>query len=306
MKKGLILIICAGVMWGTSCVFVNLLSPYGFTSGQMIAFRFCIAFIAMFLYCFLCKRELIKIKLKDFVISALAGVSLAATAYTYYESMQMTSSSTAVVLLYLSPVPIMIISVLFLGERFNSKKALAVVLMLLGCAFVAGVIGDFKPDTLGVIMGLLSALLYTVYNVFNKIEAKRNVDPISGTLYTFMFGALFALTISEPWKIPSIIAEKPLFLIPVVITHSMVTCLFPFFLYTVSLKYLSVGIASSLSIIEPMTGALLGFIFYNDPLNVYKLIGIVFVISSVVLLGISENGEVLKKQKIRVKHRPNV
>ena len=38
-KKAFFLIILAGVLWGTSGIFVNLLSPYGFTPIQLVATR---------------------------------------------------------------------------------------------------------------------------------------------------------------------------------------------------------------------------------------------------------------------------
>ncbi len=289
MKKGLFLIIIAGVMWGTSCVFVNLFAPYGLSSWQMTATRMGFAFLGMFLYCLLFKREVFRVQAKELFLFFMCGSMMFATAAFYYESMQMTSASTAVVLMYIAPVPIMLLSVLFLGEKFSAKKGVAVALMLVGCALVAGVIGDFKPNALGVVMGLLSAASFTVYNIFNKIAAKRGANPLSASLYTYLFAAICALALCKPWEMPAIIGQNPGFLIPVFILHSMVTCMLPYLLYTVSMRYLSVGVASAMSIIEPLSGALLGFIFYGDPLTVPTVLGIVLVIGSVLLLGLSES-----------------
>ncbi len=265
-----------------------MLRPYGFSSMQMTAMRLSIAALGMLIYCLIFKRIAFKTGFSDLLIFAGCGLSIFCTAYFYYESMQMATESIAVILMYISPVPIMIISVLFLGEKFNYKKGIAVFSMLLGCVFVSGVFGDFKPNTLGIIFGLLSALSYTVYNILNKISARRKNDSTKATLYTFIFGALIALLLSRPWQIPAILGKDPLNLIPTVVIHSLVTCLLPYFLYTVSLKSLSVGVASALSIIEPMTTSLLGFLVYDNPLTVYTVIGIVLVVGSVFLLGVSE------------------
>ncbi len=288
MKKGLLFIVLAGVMWGSSCIFVNILAPCGISSAQMTAARLSVSFIGMLLYCLIFDRTAFKVKSRDMLVFALCGFSIFGTAFFYYESMQLTTASTAVVLMYISPVPIMLLSVLFLGERFTVKKAIAVALMLFGCAFVAGVVGNFKPDTLGIVFGLLSAVTYTAYNIFSKIAARRKAGSISATLYTFMFGSIAALAFSKPWEMPELISNKPEFLIPVMIIHGLVTCLLPYFAYTISLKSLSVGVASALSIIEPLTGSLFGFILYSEPIDAFKVIGIALVISSVFLLGISE------------------
>ncbi len=285
-------------MWGTSCLFVSWFAPYGFTSGQMTTCRMTIAFAILFTYCLIFRRDAIKIKPKDLLLYFACGAMMFATATFYYESMQLTTASTAVVLMYISPVPIMIISVLCLGESFSVKKGIATGAMLIGCALVAGIIGNFKPNFVGLLMGLLSAVSYTAYNIFNKVSAKRNTDPFTASLYTYMFAAICALILCKPWEIPAIIAENPKVIIPGLILHGLVTCLLPYLIYTISLKFLSVGIASCMSIIEPMTGALLGFIVFKDPLSVPTILGIILIIASVFLLGVSEpDGKKQKEEK---------
>ncbi len=288
MKKGLFFIILAGVMWGTVCLFVDVLAPYGFTSSQMIATRLGAAFFAMLTYCAIFKRSAFRIRPRRLVLFALCGLTLFGTGFFYYESMQLTSTSTAVMLMYTSPVPIMLLSVLFLGECFTAKKGLAIGLMLVGCAFVAGVIGNFKPNPLGVIMGLLSSASYTGYNIFCKLEAKKDIPPVTATLYTLLFATLCAAAFCKPQTLPALLSQKPLELIPLALLHGLVTCLFPYLLYSMSMKHLPVGVAASLSIIEPMSGALLGFLVLREPMTLETLAGIVLIMGAVLLLGRSE------------------
>ncbi len=290
MKKGLLLIIIAGVMWGTSCLFVDLFTPYGFSGGQMTAIRLSLAFLGLLLYCLFFDRKALKVTPKKFLFLILCGAAMCAATTLYYEAIQLTSSSTAVVLLYVSPVPIMLFSVLFLGEKFNLKKGIATALMLLGCTLVSGIIGGFRPDPLGVAAGLGSALFYSLYNILNKISAKKHIDPFSTTLYTFLFAALFSILICRPQELPILIGKNPGLLIPMFFVHSLITCLLPYLIYTISLKYVPVGVASALCIIEPMTAALLGFLVLGDPVAFSSISGIILVIAAVFLLGISEGG----------------
>ncbi len=291
MKKGIILIVIAGFMWGTAGIFVNFLSPFGFSSQQMTATRLFVSFLGMFIYCLIFNRKAFRTKAKDLLLYVVCGLTLYGTAAFYYESMQLTSVSISVMLMYISPVPIMLLSVLFLGERFNFKKGIAVLTMLIGCALVAGVFGADKPSLLGVMMGLLSAAAYTVYNIFTKLEAKRQIAPVTSTLYAFFFAMVTAAVFCRPWEIPSLIAQKPLPILPVLLVHSMMTCLLPYFLYSISLKRLSVGVASALSIIEPMSGALIGVLVFWERLTVYTICGILLVVFSVVLLAFSEENK---------------
>ncbi len=289
MKKGLIYIIIAGVMWGSCSLFVDVLAPYGFSSLQMVAMRISISAVAMLLFCLLFKRGSLKTPLKYLPLYMVCGLSLFGTAYFYYVAMRLTSPGTAVVLMYVSPVPIMLLSVLLYKEKFNLLKGVGVLLMLVGCVFVAGIIGDFKPDATGVVYGFLSAAAYTVYNIFCKLEAKLKIDSVTSTFYTFIFGGIFALLLCSPGEIPALIAKEPLVTVPTLLGQSLVTCFFPYLLYSLALKRLSVGVAASLSILEPMTGAVVGLCTGKEHLNALIVIGMVLVLGSVLLLGLSEN-----------------
>ncbi len=291
MKKGLFLVILAGISWGTSCIFVNLLSPYGFDSRQMTATRLTTALIGLLIYCLLFRRTAWKLKPKELCLCALCGLCLFGTSSFYFEAMQLTSASTSVVLMYLAPVPVMLCSILFFGEGFHAKKGIAVVGMLLGCILVAGVLGDFRPNPLGIVMGLLSAFAYAGYNIFTKLSTRRGMDPIATTLYTFLFATLCALALCKPWELPTLTAQRPGVLLPLFFVHGLVTCLLPYLCYSFSLKFISVGVASAMSIVEPLSGALLGILIYKDPLTLPTAMGMILILSSVFLLGMGESTE---------------
>ncbi len=282
------MIIIAGIGWGTSCVFVNFLEGFGFTSIQMTAVRFSTALIWMLVYCLIFNRSAFKVALKNLYLFVISGVLLYSTATVYYQSMVLTSSGTAVVLMYFAPIPVMLFSVLFFGEKFNLKKGIAVLLMLVGCIFVSGIIGNFNPNLVGILLGVLSAFLYAAYCIVNKICSKKKIDPFTFMLYTLIFSSVLAFCFKENWGIFNLVLKSPGKIIPVGLLHGLVTCMMPFLLYTVSLKYLSTGVATALSILEPLTGAILGFIFYSEPVTPYNVAGIVLVISSVLLLAFCE------------------
>ena len=115
--KSLIFVILAGLLWGTSGIFVNFLAPYGFTSIQMTSVRAAISFICILAFVLIRDKSLLKINLIQLLICCGAGGSLFATAALYYTAMQMTSVSTAVVLMYTSPIYVVVLAVFFLGDK---------------------------------------------------------------------------------------------------------------------------------------------------------------------------------------------
>lgn len=184
----------------------------------------------------------------------------------------------------ISPVYAVLISTLFLGEKLSKWKTVSIVGILVGGVLVSGVIGNAKFNVLGVLMGIASGVSYAVYNILTKICMRRGCEPGSATLYGFLVMAVVAIAVSNPGQIPSLAMQKPLLLIPLLSGLGIVTFVIPYFLYTVSLKNLSVGVASALGTIEPLSATLFSIFLFNEQPTVFSAIGIVLVLVFVVLL----------------------
>ena len=57
-NKAFLFIILAGILWGTSGIFVHYLAPLGFTSMQMTATRASVSFLCMLGYVLVRNRRL--------------------------------------------------------------------------------------------------------------------------------------------------------------------------------------------------------------------------------------------------------
>lgn len=287
-KTAFLYIVIAGICWGTSGIFVHYLAPYGFTSFHMTAVRGTVSFLCMAVYVLLKDRSLLKTRLLDLVLFLLIGATLFGTAASYYWAMQMTSVSTAVVLMYAAPVYVMIVSVLFFGERFSRLKLISVVLMLAGCALVSGIIGGMKFHPTGVLIGVLSGLIYASYSIFTKIAMKRGCKPVTTTFYSFFFMSLIALLASSPLQMLDFIPKNPPVVISLMIGLGIVTFVIPYFLYTLAIRNLSAGTASALSIIEPLAATIFSVVIFRETLTAFAAVGIVLILLAVILLGKAE------------------
>ncbi len=289
--RAFILIVLAGILWGTAPLFVKYLAPYGFTSLEMTASRSVIAVLVMAAYMLIKDRRLFVVKPLDFLLFGISGISFVGAATLYYQSLQMTSSATAVVLMYTAPVIVMVFSVLFLGERMTGLKLLSVVAMLLGCCLVSGVVGGLKFNFLGIIFGALSGISYSIYNIVTKISMKRGANAIPATLYAFLSAMIASAFISNPVKIAENISADVAKILPTVLLFGVITCVLPYFLYTVGMRNIPAGTASSLAIVEPMAATVLSAIFLNQVPDAYTVIGIILILGAVALLGVAERGE---------------
>lgn len=293
-KKAFVLIIIAGLLWGTSAIFVKFLAPLGFSSLQMTFVRGLVSLVGMAIYVLMSDRSLFRVNVKSALLFAGIGFLLFLTASSYYTAMQMTSVATAAVLLYTSPIYVTLVSMLFLGERRSVGKWVAIVLLVVGCALVSGIAGGFTLDPLGILIGVLSGITYAGYNILTKIALKKGSNPISVSFYTFLFMTLAALPFSSPASLAASISAAPVKSIALLLGLGVCTYVLPYFFYTLSMKTLSAGTASAFSVVEPLAATLYSVIIFREKFDIFTAVGIVLVVLAVVLIGLMENKEAEK------------
>lgn len=289
MKSKSVFLIClAGVLWGTSGLFVNFLAPMGFTTMQMVCMRGIVAVICMALYVFIFNKKLFRVSKGELLFSLGSGVAMFVTGVAYYGAIQASSVSTAVILMYTAPVFVMAYSVVFLSERLTNNKFVSVCFMLVGCALVSGITSGMKLNISGILLGLLSGVAYSAYNIFTKLQMRRNYNPVTSTMYCFIVMAILTLFFANPVGLVKTAVKSGVMVLPLGIGIGICTSVLPYFLYTVSLKYLPVGTASALSTIEPMAATVFSVAILGENLQLSALIGILLIICSVILLSRNE------------------
>ena len=288
-KRAILFIVIAGIMWGTSGLFSHTFGLYGYTALQKTAVRGTVAFLCMLAFVAIRHREALRIKLRDLPLYAGIGLCLFGAAASYYAAMEFSSVATAVVLMYTSPIYVLIFSVLFFGEKLTPVKIVGVVGMLIGCCFVSGIFGGFEGSFLGILLGLLAGVTYGGYSILAKIAMRRGGEAMSTTLYGFAGMAILAICTCKPAAIIPNMMQAPALLIPLSVALGVVTYVVPYFLYTLGLRDLPAGTASALGIVEPMAATVFSICLLDEKLTVFSAIGIVLILGCVLLLSRPEN-----------------
>lgn len=287
-KRAFLYIVIAGITWGTSGVFYNLLAPFGFTTIQMTAMRGSISAVFLIFYVLFSNKKLFKITLRELIIFVLTGIAIFGSAAFYYAAIPASSVSTAVILMYTAPMFVMIYSVAFLGEKLNLPKGISVVMVIVGCALVSGVLNGMSFSFKGIALGLASGLCYSAYNILARISMMRKSDSLSTTLYAFIVMGTIAVSVCNPGNLISIVAKSPAETLPLVLGIGIISCVLPYMLYTKALKDIPAGTASALAIIEPMSATLFSIVFFGEKLGIASAIGIVLILMAVFILNKSE------------------
>ena len=282
---GPVLIILAGCFWGSMGIFVRRLSTFGFSPIQIVALRITVAALVFSLLLMIKDRSGFRIALRDLPLFLGLGFgSILFFTICYFSAITIMPLSTAAILLYTSPIWIMLMSVLFFREKLNRIKLIALALAFAGCVLVSGISGEGLTLT-GLLLGLGSGIGYGLYSILGTI-ALRKYSPYTVTTYTFLFAAAGSWLVCQPADMISKFsaAENQTGLLLFCVLTGLVTAVIPFLAYTLGLRTVEASRAGILATIEPLVATLVGIIVFSEPLTLLSGLGIVLILAAVVLL----------------------
>lgn len=285
-KTGIILVISAGICWGLISIFVNGLGAFGLDSLQIMAVRTWLSVIFMLIFFLVKDRSLLKINIKDIWMFIGTGVvSLTFFSFCYFRTIIESGAAIAVVLLYTSPIFVMLLSLLLFKEKINLKKSVALVMTFLGCVLVAGLVGSGSHISApSFLVGLGAGIGYALYSIFARF-ALNKYSSLTVTFYTFVFSGLsmlFLVNINDLQGIATINA------VPYLIGIAIICTVIPYITYTAGLARMEAGRAAVLVTVEPLVGTTIGILVYKEPMDILKLLGIVLIFVAVILLSLPD------------------
>ena len=279
------LILLAGCFWGSMGIFVRRLTDYGFSSIQIVAIRVTLAALIFCILLLIRDPAGFRISVKDIPLFLGLGFgSILFFTVCYFTAITMMPLSTAAILLYTSPIWIMLMSVLFFREKLTGRKLLALALAFAGCVLVSGVSGEGMTLP-GLLVGLGSGIGYGLYSILGTV-ALRRYSPYTVTTYTFAFAALGSWLICRPADMLAKFAAAPNLpgLVFFCFLTALVTAVIPFLAYTLGLQTVEASRAGILATVEPLVATLIGVAVFSEPLTLLSGLGMLLILAAVVLL----------------------
>lgn len=284
---GEFLVIMAGVLWGAMGIFVRGLASLSLTSIEICFLRMTVSTVLLALFLSVYNRDSFIIHLKDLWVFIGTGlVSLTFFGFCYFTTIQMTSMSVAAVLLYTSPVFVLVFSAILFKEKVTKRKIVCIFIALMGCVFVTGIIGDSSYISVsGILFGLGSGLGYGLYSIFSRFALNKGYKAFTIIFYSFVFSALSMLFLVNPVVVANKlntgnVAGNYLYVIGIVIIATVL----PYTFYTLGLTKIENSKAAVIACIEPIMATVFGFIIFGESLSIMEIIGICLVLSAVCLL----------------------
>ncbi|MGN0553347.1 MAG: DMT family transporter [Oscillospiraceae bacterium] len=284
-KYSFILIILAGCLWGTLGIFVRKFSEYGITSMSVVFIRSLLTAVCVLGAGALFRSDLLKFKLKDiWIFTGMGLCSIVFFNFCYFKAVTLMSLSAAAILLYTSPVFVMLLSALFFKEKITVRKIVSVFVSLAGLVLVTGFIGDAETVTLsGFLCGIGSAAGYALYSIFNRAAINKGYSALAVTGWSFAFAALFSIPAVNISAIADMFSENKA-MIGYSVLFAVCASVLPYIFYSIGLKGTENSIAAVVASAEPVAATLLGMIIYKEIPSVSAFIGIIVVIAAMLMI----------------------
>jgi drug/metabolite transporter (DMT)-like permease len=277
---GVTLVVASGLCYGVMPLFARRATADGVDTPTLLLLRFGVAAVVMWTVTLARRIPLVRGR----VLATLVGmgaVGYAGQAFCYFSALRHASAGLVALLLYLYPALVTLLSWLFLRHRLTKLQLAAVALALAGSALTVGRAGDGTP--LGVTLGVLAALIYSVYIVTGS--RLPSLPPALSTAVVtsgaaVVYGVLVAARGPHLPTTPG--GWAAVLALGVVGTVSAVA------LFLAGLARVGPVRASVYSCVEPVFTVALGVAFLGEHLGPLRVVGGAAVVAAVVVLARAE------------------
>ena len=273
---GYLFILAAAASWALIGPVAKFAFAAGMTPLEVAFFRALLGGLFFFSHALLFRR----FRLDRWVLPAVLAFGAVGVA-GFYASYQLAvaygGAALASVLLYTAPAWVAGMGALWLGERLDWAKLLAVGLTLLGVLLLGlGAGGELHLTLLGVFFGLLSGFGYALYYLFGKLYFARY--PAEAIYAVAMpVGALFLLPFVRVWP-RDLEVWGLLFVIGFVSTY------LAYAFYAAGLVRLEATRASVVATLEPVLASLFAYLWWGERFSALGYLGAMLILAAVVLV----------------------
>lgn len=298
--KGYALAVLAAVCWATGGLSAKWLfsplnavtrtwplPPPGFEADPVVlaGARALVASIVLLVYVAVRRRSHLAVSLRDLPFLAFFGVAgLAGMHVTYFQAISYTNVATAILLEYLAPVIVLVVSVVFLRERVTAVLPVGVLMSVAGCALVVGAFSgpDMRISAPGLAWGLAAASFFALYSLMGKYAAVR-FSPWTLLAWGLLAAAIFWLFyLGGPGRVIELISHPAG--AAVVAYMAVFATIVPFAAFLAALHYIDATRALVISTLEPVVAAIVAFVLFGEAFSPLQIAGGALVIAAIIVV----------------------
>jgi len=288
---GVFLIILSALFSGTLAIFACLAYQAGTNPITLLFLRFSIAGVFMILVmaaqgvAFPRGRTLI-------VLIAMGALFYVSLSLSFFTALTMAPAGLVVILLYLYPAFVTILTAIFLKKPVTTFNIVALLLSFIGIVFIVG-LNSGKGQILGILLAILTALLFAIYLVLGHKSIIKAGALSATTVLTLsagiVFGGIVAVKgVEFPVTMAGWVYAVAVALIPTVLA---------FLTLFAGLKRIEPPNAAIILTMEPVIAVVLAAVILGETITPVKILGGMMILSAVILLARNEVKTVSKTER---------
>lgn len=206
-----------------------------------------------------------------------SGFFMAVHWITYFFALQWSNVAIGMLSLFTYPIITVFLEPFFMPVQFQKRHLLLGTLILVGIYLLVPEFDLKNTATQGLLIGLFSALAYSLRNLILK---KHNAMGNGSIQMIYQLGVIVVLLLPVLWIYPNtdLSSQWPYLLLLGAITTALGHTLF-----LSSFAHFSISTASIMSSIQPLFGVLLGALFLSEIPDLKSILGGVLILTTVVL-----------------------
>lgn len=237
------------------------------------------------------KKKLFEISGKRFVSLFLIGFVFSFGAYMYFIALKESALSSVLIINSSNAILVAVFSFFLLKERISSRGALAIAIAFAGCVIVALTkTNGLENSLLGNLCALACSTCCATYMVYMKKFTDINVPTKLFVVYAGSFVFAFVISLiqgnsfisyenGQPYPACEFLWILGSAILSVCISQGIINW---------ALKYVKASFAASVSLLEPIVGAIYGYLIWAEGITPNHLIGGILVIGGLYLYNRSE------------------
>lgn len=302
-NQGYVIAIISAMLLAFTAIIIRALTEYYHLPTFVLAFwRAALVALVLLPLLLLFKPQWAYLRREQVPFYAGYGLLLALFNSLWTLSVALNGASVATILTYCSVGFTVFLGWMMYNERLNLRELLVIVVSLGGCFLVSNgdSMGNSRFDLLGLMVGMLSGIGYTLYTLGGRIASERRYPVWNTILYVFGFSAVYQ------WLFNTLLTFFPLaafhgmagdlwFLSQgvqgiqwsgwlLLLTLAAGPTLLGFGLYNISLKTLPLAVANLILSLELVFTAVIAYFLLGENMNQLQLLGSALVMGGVLML----------------------
>ena len=276
--KGSLFTIGASLWWGVVGVlyfkFVSFASPLELTIHRTIWTALLLVVTTTY---FSKWNEFNKIinKRSNIFILLITGLLVTVNWYTWLYAVKNNNLLDSALGYYIFPIISVFLGVIFLNEKYNRNKIISVLLVVTALIYLLFKLGEVPW------IGIIVAVTFSLYGLIRKkIKISSDIGLLIETLLISPIAIVFfILLIKNNANIFSL--NEPVY--SFYLFWAGLMTLIPLFWYIKGFELIGIGPASMIFFLTPTAQFFLGIYYFNEPLNLDKLISFIFIWIAVII-----------------------